>query len=122
MTDLYRENILDHYKRPRNVGVLADGIIQEEVNPLCGDTTKLSFWVKDGIIVDVRHQTNGCALSTASMSLLSEHVKGMPVDQARRLAPEDIFALLGTAPGTARLKCVLLPLTTLKHALVQVKS
>ena len=118
--DLYRELILDHYKHPRNVGVLTDGIIQEEINPLCGDTTTLSLRVAGGVIIDINHQTHGCALCTASMSLLTEHVKGMTLDAARKLNADDVFAWIGTTPGTARLKCVLLPLATLNHALHKV--
>ncbi|MFH1174743.1 MAG: iron-sulfur cluster assembly scaffold protein [archaeon] len=119
--NLYREIIMDHFKHPRNVGSIPDGITQNEVNPLCGDSTTLSLCIQDRRITDAKHITKGCAISIASMSLLTEHIKGKSVDEIQAMTADDMFTLIGTNPGSARLKCVLLPLSTLKTALARGK-
>jgi len=117
MNDLYRAHILDHYKHPRNSGVLSTStIIQEEINPSCGDKTTLSLQIENNTLVDLKHNTTGCALSVAAMSLLSEYVKGKTLSQIKQIKSEDLFLLLGIHPGPVRLKCVLLALSTLQHA------
>jgi nitrogen fixation NifU-like protein len=111
----YREYILDHYKNPRNFGRLeAADISHEEENPLCGDVVGLDLKVADGVIADVRFHGRGCAISQASASLLTERVKGMPLDRARQLTKDDVLEELGIEISAARLKCALLSLKVLK--------
>jgi nitrogen fixation NifU-like protein len=77
LRELYQELILDHHKRPRNYGKLADANGKAEgFNPLCGDKLTIFVRVDDGNIVDVRFEGTGCAISTASASLMTESVKG----------------------------------------------
>jgi nitrogen fixation NifU-like protein len=111
----YREYILDHYKNPRNFGRLeAPTISHEEDNPLCGDVIGMDLAVKDGRIEDVRFHGRGCAISQAAASLLTERIKGLTVEEARRIGKEDVFEELGIDISPARIKCALLSLKVLK--------
>ncbi len=85
MDDLYRDYILDHYKRPRNFGELEPHDLEAlEHNPLCGDELGVHIRVKDGRIEDLRFHGHGCAISQASASIASEELKGMTLERGRR--------------------------------------
>jgi len=112
---MYREYILDHYKNPRNFGRLENAdISHEEHNPLCGDLVGIDLRVREGVIEDVRFHGRGCAISQASASLMTERLKGMSLDEARRISRDDVLDELGIQISPARLKCALLSLKTLK--------
>jgi nitrogen fixation NifU-like protein len=111
----YREYILDHYKNPRNFGRLENpDITHEEDNPLCGDVIGMDFRVKDGVIEDIRFHGRGCAISQASASLLTERLKGMALEDAKKVNKEDVLGELGIQISPARIKCALLSLKVLK--------
>ena len=111
----YREYILDHYKNPRNYGRLeAPEISHEEYNPLCGDLVGMDLRVADGVIEDVRFHGRGCAISQASASLLTERLKGMTLDDAKKINKDDVIGELGIDISPARIKCALLSLKVLK--------
>ena len=111
----YREYILDHYKNPRNYGRLdSPEISHEEDNPLCGDVVGMDFRVKEGIIEDIRFHGRGCAISQASASLLTERLKGMALDDAKKIDKNDVLGELGIQISPARIKCALLSLKVLK--------
>ena len=111
----YREYILDHYKNPRNYGRLdSPEISHEEENPLCGDVVGMDFRVKEGIIEDIRFHGRGCAISQASASLLTERLKGMALDDAKKIDKNDVLGELGIQISPARIKCALLSLKVLK--------
>lgn len=111
----YREYILDHFKNPRNFGRLEHpDITHEEHNPLCGDIVGMDFAIEDGRIADIRFHGRGCAISQASASLLTERLKGMSLEDARRLGKDDVLEELGIDISPARLKCALLSLKVLK--------
>jgi nitrogen fixation NifU-like protein len=111
----YRDYILDHYKNPRNYGRLEHpDITHEEDNPLCGDVIGMDFQVKDGVIEDIRFRGRGCAISQASASLLTERLKGMSLDEAKKINKDDVLGELGIEISPARIKCALLSLKVLK--------
>jgi nitrogen fixation NifU-like protein len=116
MDDLYRELILDHYRNPRNKGRLGDADISyEDDNPLCGDHIRLDVMLDDeNCVQDVAWEGEGCAISMASASMLSETIKGRSLDELRNFSKEDMLEILGIELGPVRLKCALLPLKVLK--------
>jgi nitrogen fixation NifU-like protein len=116
MEDFYRENILDHYRNPRNKGRLEHPThTHEEHNPLCGDVIRIDLHVnEDNVIDQVRFDGHGCAISQASASMLTEMVQGKTLDEAKALSKEDILEALGIEIGPVRLKCALLSLKVLK--------
>lgn len=134
LRDLYQEVILDHNKRPRNFRALdhsthhADGD-----NPLCGDKVTLYLNIQDGVINDIAFQGSGCAISTASASLMTEALKGQPITRIEHLFEEFHDAVTGAAEPApdlgklailtgvrdypARVKCATLAWHTLRAAL-----
>jgi nitrogen fixation NifU-like protein len=120
MSDLYRELILEHAKHPHNTGTLEQpDVSHEEHNPLCGDRVRIDLRVEDGVIADVRFSGRGCAISQASASLLTDEIKGMPVEQAKRFPKEELLELIGIPleKNPVRIKCALLALKALKAGL-----
>lgn len=116
MDDFYRENILDHYRHPRNTGTLADAThSHEEHNPLCGDIVRIDLHVNEDNVIDkVAFSGKGCAISQASASMLTELLEGKSLDEAKQISKEDILDLLGIEIGPVRMKCALLSLKVLK--------
>ena len=118
MDDLYRDYILEHYRRPHNFGVLEGATTsQEGANPLCGDRITLQLRVRSGVIDGVGFTGRGCAISQASASLLTDEIKGKAVDTAAGMSSADVLELLGIEISPARIKCALLSLETLQGAL-----
>lgn len=116
--EVYRENILEHYKHPRHRGTLEHpDVSYEDANPLCGDRLRMDLQVKDGTIQAVRFSGVGCSISQAAASMLCERIEGMPVDEVKKIGRDDVLEMLGIELGPVRLKCGLLALKTLKAGL-----
>jgi len=116
--EIYKENILDHYRNPRHRGSLPSYTVKlEGNNPSCGDTQTLYVVLENGKIVDASFEGEGCAISQAGTSMLLEQVVGMDVNDAREFTEGDMRALLGVPIGESREKCMMLGLSTLRGAL-----
>lgn len=116
--DLYREQILEHYKRPRNFGELEPHDLEaHEHNPLCGDELSVQIRVKDGRIADLRYSGQGCAISQAAASIASEELIGMELGEAAALPADWMLELLGIPISATRRKCALLGLKVLRAAI-----
>ncbi|CAN5474527.1 MAG: SUF system NifU family Fe-S cluster assembly protein [Chloroflexi bacterium] len=119
MDDLYRDEILEHYRRPHNFGTLPEpDAVQEGSNPLCGDRITLMLGLGDsGTVEEVAFTGRGCAISQASASMLTDRIKGRPLSEVSTLGGQDVLDELGIEISPARLKCALLSLETLQRAL-----
>lgn len=116
--DIYQENILDHYENPRNFGHLDKQDIKvHDSNPLCGDSFDMEFVFDDDKVEDVRFSGHGCAISTASASMLTEKVKGMKKEDITKMDKKDILDMLGIELSHVRIKCAMLPLKVAKLAM-----
>jgi len=110
-SDMYRQQILDHYKNPRNYGELDDATFEHVgENPMCGDTIKLFVQLDDDdeTIEGVSFIGDGCAISQASASLLSGELRGMTLEEVRAMDRDDIIDMLGVEISPMRVKCAVL--------------
>ena len=117
MEQMYQENILDHYKSPRNFGPMDNATVHHhESNPLCGDEIDMYLVIKDNRVEDVKFLGHGCAISQASASMLTEETRGKSLSKIKSLTKEKILEMLGIPISPVRLKCALLSLDTVKNS------
>jgi len=135
LEDLYKEVILDHYKSPRNKRELAGAELScSKNNPLCGDQITIQAHLEDGRVAEVTFQGQGCSISQASASMLTEAISGKPREDAEKLAEAfrsmmegslepsedefgDLIALKGVVKYPVRIKCAVLAWDVLQDAL-----
>ena len=118
MDELYRDQILEHYKRPHNYGRLEDPDLEyEDTNPLCGDEQHVTIRLdEDGKVAEIAFDGKGCAISTAATSLLTDELEGMSREDLLRLDKDFVLDLLGIEISATRMKCALLGLKVVKGA------
>ena len=118
MPILYSDILLDHFRHPRNYGSLdAPDISNEQFNPLCGDRIRIELKLEHSIVNEARFKGDGCAISTASASLLTEMVLGKDVEELTNMSDARLISALESNIQPARLQCVLLPLQALREGL-----
>lgn len=111
--------ILDHYKNPRNYGTIDDpDLTCEEGIPSCGDLIRLDLKLDGGKVKDIKFSGTGCAISQASVSILTEQVAGKDIQEITTLTDDDMIKALGRRISPIRFKCALLGLKVLKKALL----
>jgi nitrogen fixation NifU-like protein len=118
MEELYREQILEHYKRPHNFGVLDEPDLEfEDNNPFCGDEQHVTIRLdEDDRVAEVRFDGKGCAISTAATSMLTDELIGKTRDELITMPKEVVLDLLGIDISATRMKCALLGLKVVKGA------
>ncbi len=118
MDELYREQILEHYKRPHNFGRLADPDLEfEDNNPFCGDEQHVTMRLdEEGRVAEVAFEGKGCAISTAATSLLTDELVGRTREELLTLPKEEVLDLLGIDISATRMKCAMLGLKVVKSA------
>ena len=118
MDELYRDQILEHYKRPHNFGKLSEFDLEfEDSNPFCGDEQHVFIKLdEDDRVAEISFEGQGCAISTAATSLLTDELAGMSREQLLALPKEYVLELLGIEISATRLKCALLGLKVVKGA------
>ena len=114
---LYSEKVMDHFRNPRNVGVIEDANgIGEVGNAKCGDIMKMYLKIEDGIIEDVKFETFGCGSAIASSSMATELIKGKPIEDAMKLTNEAVAEALDGLPDY-KMHCSVLAEEAIKSAL-----
>ncbi len=116
--EMYKENVLDHYKNPRNKRTLEHAThSHRELNPLCGDEITIFLHVENNIITEATFDGHGCAISQAAISMLTDHIKNKTVDQIKQISDQTIIELLGIPISHTRMKCATLSIKTVRGAL-----
>ena len=121
--DIYQDVILDHAKHPRNAGKLEKPTHRHHAqNPLCGDTMDLFLDIKNDALTDIKFDADGCILSRAAMSIVSEKIKGKKIAAIAKLGSSNVFALLGFTPTPSRAKCALFGFEAIQEILTKSKK
>ena len=118
MNEMYAENILDHYRNPRNFGTIVNAQVKhEETNPLCGDDYEFYLQIDNGKIQDAKFSGDGCAISKASASMLSEFIKQKDISELKKMNLVDVEKLLGVKISAPRVKCATLALVAVQKGI-----
>lgn len=115
---IYREVILEHWSNPQNYGVIEDADFDvSDSNPLCGDEIRITGKITNGMLEQVAFTGKGCAISKASASIFTEKIKGMKIDEIKKLTADDVLDELGVELTATRTKCALLIYPVMKKML-----
>ena len=115
--DLYSEIILDYYKHPKNKGDIENASCSAlEHNPLCGDKIKFDLLIEDNKVIKAMYNGDGCAISQASASMLTEQLIGKTLEEVEKISNEDIYKMLGVEISPGRVKCALLGIVAVRNA------
>ena len=116
----YSPTILEHFKHPRNRGSLASPTVsQEGTNPLCGDRVRIELSLEGDLVKDARFTANACAICVAAASMLTELVRGAPLEDVETLTVPELITQLKSDSPASRMACVRLPLTVLHTGLLR---
>ena len=116
--ELYQEIILDYWRNPKNKGNLKNpDITYRDTNPSCGDIIQIDIKLNKNKIEDIKFNGQGCIISQASASMLTEKVKGKKLEDIKNLKKEEILEMLGIELSVMRIKCALLSLKVLKYGI-----
>ena len=119
---IYKENILDHYKHPNNKGEIRHNVKFKEMNPTCGDEITVFLDIKDDKISNISFEGQGCAISQAGISMITDKIKGMDIKDVKKMTSDDIYKLLGIKISINRIKCALLPLKSIQSAIKEYEN
>ncbi len=122
MDDLYQEVLLEHYKNPQNKGSFSgeknDIKVVKNINVGCGDELTVELMIQDQIVQDIKWNGVGCVISMASMSVLSEYIKGKTIEEIEKIEEGKMIELIGLEEIVpARKKCMMLSITTVQRAI-----
>lgn len=117
--DFFLQNLMDNYQNPKNVGKLKDfSFFAHFKNPTCGDSFDIFLKIdNNNKIIDVKFEGDGCAISTASMSIFSETIKQKKIGEILKYTPKNIYSLLGIKINPARINCALVSLNSFNLAI-----
>ncbi|OGZ44086.1 MAG: hypothetical protein A3J55_00995 [Candidatus Ryanbacteria bacterium RIFCSPHIGHO2_02_FULL_45_17b] len=118
--ELYKENVLHHYRNPRNKYALAGAdIVGKDTNALCGDEITIYAHVNgDKVITTMSFMGDGCAISQAASSLLTEYATGKRMEEIQKMTQKDMERLLGISLSMVRARCALLPIQAFQHIIM----
>ena len=120
---LFLEEVMDNYKNPKNYGILNDYTIKRhQKNTSCGDAFDLYIKLDNNKILDISFSGEGCAISTASFSMLTNKIKNMTVNDIKKLTDKDIFNMLGIKISAGKINCALLSLKALQEGITEFET
>lgn len=118
MDELYREIILEHWKNPQNYGIINEADIDvSDYNPLCGDEIRVTILLSQDKVSEILFVSDGCAISKASASLLTEKIRGMNKEDVKKITPDEVIENLEVPLTPSRTKCALLVYSALQKGL-----
>lgn len=116
--DMYKEELLEHYRSPNNYGSIANADIRYlDFNPVCGDEIEIFIKAKDGMVADVKFIGKGCAISQAAASILTEKIKGKKLQDAKKISNVQMLAMIPVKVSHLRIKCGLLALKAVQKGI-----
>jgi len=121
--DLYREEFMEIYKNPMNLGVIdRPSILEHGVNESCGDEMDLYLKVENGVITEAKFKSKSCSVGVVSSAILTEEIRGKTLEEVKKIDKQRLLELIGVNLTTSRIKCATLPLETLMKGVENYES